>query len=168
MASICEKAISIWAGNLNSGSSYLITTVNLESELELKRQYCELWWYTGVLSNSRASDNQRNFSCLSGQAYNLELHNKFPKRFLFFFAVSISYHFTCSINYYSFCFCCRKNEIVKQLFVFPQERIAVVFFFNEFYLKNELFVLVYISYDICSTTYFQVPNQGPKTNWIHK
>ena len=121
-----------------------------------------------MLSNSRASDNQRNFSCLSGQAYNLELHNKFPKRFLFFFAVSISYHFTCSINYYSFCFCCRKNEIVKQLFVFPQERIAVVFFFNEFYLKNELFVLVYISYDICSTTYFQVPNHCPKTNWIHK
>ena len=125
----------------------------MKLESELGKINTVLWWHTGVLSNSRASDNQRNFSCLSGQVYNLELHNKFPKRFLFFFAVSISYHYTRSINYYFLCFCCRKNEIVIQLFVFPQQRIEVVFFFNDFYLRNELFVLVYTSYDISSTTY---------------
>ena len=37
MASILEKAFSILAGNLNSGRSYLITAVHLESELELKK-----------------------------------------------------------------------------------------------------------------------------------
>ena len=152
MATIWERAISILAGNLNSGHSYLITAVHLESELELKKQYCEHWWHTGVLSNSRASDNQRNFSCLSGQAYNLELHNKFPKRFLFFFAVSISYHFTCTINYYSFCFCCRKNEIVKQLFVFPQERISCFLFqwilFEKWTFCSSLYILWHLFYYI--------------------
>jgi hypothetical protein len=141
MASIWEKAISILAGNLNSGHSYLITTVHLESELELKRQYCELWWHTGVLSNSRASDNQRNFSCLSGQAYNLELHNKFPKRFLFFFAVSISYHFTCSINYYSFCFCAAGKTRLSNNFLFSHKKELQLFSFsmNSIWKMNFLF-----------------------------
>ena len=30
MANICEKAISLWEGNLNSAVSYLITTVRLQ------------------------------------------------------------------------------------------------------------------------------------------
>ena len=36
MANIWEKAISILAGNLNSGLSYLITTVNMGNAFGLK------------------------------------------------------------------------------------------------------------------------------------
>ena len=38
MASISEKAISILAGNLNSGRSYLITAVCADQDLPAKRE----------------------------------------------------------------------------------------------------------------------------------